>query len=327
MKTWLGAAALSALTTLVAIPALAAAPVTHADPAKLERGEDLSAAHLEGSTFVDGDVRVDLGGRYSWLLGVSGDDHLVAVSGKRLRVRRIDPQGDVTTVLRTRRAASVHLSTNGRKLVVAGMTSGKVQPQAVHSARSGTRLASRTFAHYPTTLGMKGARVFYTTWERGTFVWNSRTDKIRRITRRPAGEIDLGHDLLASYTGDPYEGGCMKLTALRDPSDRVWTSCSERVESFSPDGERIATVALLSDGLGPNQVVVRTVEGAELATYRTTGWFGTIDWEDDDTLMLESHGTKESAWVRCDLAHCENASDPEATVFPRISRAQRAARP
>ncbi|MBA3782118.1 MAG: hypothetical protein H0X12_09745, partial [Nocardioides sp.] len=74
-------------------------------------------------------------------------------------MRRIDPTGGVTTVLTVRDAASVHLSENGRKIVITGVTGGKNQPRTIYSARTGEKLQSRKFDLYPTTVGMKGAKV------------------------------------------------------------------------------------------------------------------------------------------------------------------------
>ncbi len=105
----------------------------------------------------------------------------------------------------------------------------------------------------------------------------------------------------------------MLLTSIRDPGTRIWRSCKERVESISPDGELIATIPILSDGIGPLEV---TVTGTKIAKYSTTGWFGQVAWEDDDTLLLESHGDKLSAIVRCTVTECENATDPEPTEEP-----------
>ena len=46
-------------------------------------------------------------------------------------------------------------------------------------------------------------------------------------------------------------------------------------------------------------------------------WFGRFSWESPTTMLLETHGRKRSATVRCDLADCEDATDPEPTVMPR----------
>ncbi len=317
MRTTLSTLAITVAGALIAAPALATVPTTvpttDLDPATLARGADVAIPYVDGTTFVDGDRRVPLGGKYAWLLGASGDGHLVAVNAGNTKIRRIDAAGTASTLIRTPNAASVHLSRNGRKIVVTGVTGGKAQPRTVYSATTGQRLQRRTFAHYPTTLGMKGSKVLFSTSERGTFSWNTRTDRVKKVTRRFASYAGVHNNLLASYTADPYEGGCTVLSTISRPGRTIWRSCKERVESVSPDGRLIATVDLLSDGVGPREVTVRTVSGTRLAHYRTSQWFGAITWEDDDTILLDVNAKVEAAIVRCDLTECENATDPEPT--------------
>ena len=314
MLTTLTAIAVAA-AALIAAPAFAAVPITDLDPATLARGADVAIPYVDdGKTFVDGDVRVSLRGRYAWLLGASGDDQLVAVNvKKRTAVRRIDASGTVTTVMTTPTAGSMLLSENGRKIVVTGITSGKAQPRTVYSATTGEEQGRRTFPGYPETKGMRGSRVLMSTWERGTYWWSSRSDKLITVSKRPAGIVDFGNDLFSSYTGDPYEGYCTVLAPISKPGRTIWRSCKERVESISPDGRLIATVGILVDGHGPGKVTLRTVTGTKLAQYRTDGWFGEIMWEDDDTILLDTNGKAEAATVRCTVAVCENGTDPEPT--------------
>ncbi|WP_426244062.1 hypothetical protein [Nocardioides sp. LHG3406-4] len=251
MRTKLAAIAVAASAALVAAPAFAGVPTTDLDPATLGRGADVAIPHLEGKTFVDGDLRVPLGGRYAWLLGASGGGHLVAVNAMSTAVRRIDAAGNVSTVVKTPTAASVHLSENGRRIVVTGVTGGKAQPRTIYSATTGEPLRRRTFSGYPTTLGMTGAKVLLSDWKRGTYWWASGSGRLTTVSKRPAGYADLGNDLFASYTADPYQGGCTVLSRISRPGRTIWRSCKERVESISPDERLIATVDILSDGIGP----------------------------------------------------------------------------
>ncbi len=314
MKTTL--AAFAATGALVAAPAFAAVPVTDLDPATLARGADVAIPYVDGTTFVDGDRRVSLGGDYAWLLGSSHGGHLVAVNANNTKVKRIDASGTVSTLVKTSNAASVHLSANGRKIVVTGVTGGKDQPRTVYSAATGDEQRRRTFSGYPETLGMKGSKVLLSTWGRGTYWWASRSGSIIPVSKRPAGYADLRNDLFASYTAEPYKGGCTVLSRISKPGKRLWRSCDERVESISPDGRLIATVGIESDGLGSNQVRVRTVTGTEVARYRTGIVFGPITWEDDDTILLDTNAEEEAAIVRCEVAVCENATDPKPTDLP-----------
>jgi hypothetical protein len=88
------------------------------------------------------------------------------------------------------------------------------------------------------------------------------------------------------------------------------------VDAFSPDGSQILTVHILSDGIGPRSVAHREIDGTRLATYESTGWFTTLGWESPSTLLLETHGRRRTATVRCTLSDCENATDPVRTDPP-----------
>ncbi len=132
-----------------------------------------------------------------------------------------------------------------------------------------------------------------------------------KIAGRVGYEADLSSDRLASFTKDPYLGGCSVVTTLSDPGDQLWRSCGRRVETFSPGGTRMATIHILSDGIGPSEVWLRKSGGKLLAHY-TSEWFGLLWWESDASLLLDTNGKTKSATVRCLVADCERASDLRA---------------
>jgi hypothetical protein len=113
---------------------------------------------------------------------------------------------------------------------------------------------------------------------------------------------------LATFDGDPYDGGCTLVTSLARPTTRLWRSCQERVDAFSPDGKRVATVAKLTDGRGPNRVTTRSVRGNLLTTYRVSGHFGLMPWESDKALLLATFGQDKAAVVRCTGSTCVRAT-------------------
>lgn len=316
LSTLAGALAAAAL---IAGTAVAAVPMTEVEPATLTRGADVAVPYIENrTTFVDGDLEVPLGGTWATLLGRSGADHLVGVRGKGDRVvtvRRVSPSGAVSDVVAVRRSTDVQLSQNGRRLVVVGHGNGRTAPVTVRSAITGAKQKTRRFA-FPEVRGMRGAKVLVSSWDSGTSWWDTRKDTVTRLTARPAGFVDIGNNMLASYTDEPYEGGCTVLSTLSDPGTTLWKSCQERIDAISPDGSRIVTVHLLSDGIGSNEVRVRSVAGTELARYRTRLFFGAIRWEGETTLLVETAG-KKTALVRCALTACENATDPVPTKAPR----------
>lgn len=309
-------------STLIA-PARAAAPV-ELQPEDLSRGADIAIPHIEDGDFVDGDRRVDVGGGRAFLLGRAGRAWLVGTSaedGGTFRIVRVKRDDTTTVIKRGISFFELKLSENGRFFVHAGRGGRNALPIRVFSSRTGDLKVERDFANYPEVLGMDGPRVLLSTWttgDTGITSWDTGTDTVSRISRRPANIIDIDNDLLATYTKDPYLGGCTVLSTLSSPRTRLWKSCSERIEAVSPDGDRMATVHILSDGIGPGQVRERQIDGSLLGDY-TTNWFGRIGFETDTDLLLEVNGDTRAATVRCSERSCENATDPVAVQQPRTS--------
>jgi hypothetical protein len=147
------------------------------------------------------------------------------------------------------------------------------------------------------------------------FQWKPASDRSRTLVRKRGGLASIEHDLLSIYTKDPYLGGCTKLVKLSKPRVKVWRSCRDRVTAVSPDGTQMLTFHILTDGLGPDEIRLREVDGARLTTFRT-GWFSGWAWESPGTLLLDTNGTRKAATVRCTLDACENATDPVKVRMP-----------
>jgi hypothetical protein len=317
--------------TALSVPAQAAAPVD-LQPEDLSRGADIAVPHIEGGDFVDGDRTVDVGGSRAYVLGKAGKAWLVGTSdengGGKFRIVRVKADDTTKVIKRGISFFELQLPENGRFFVHAGRGTRKGLPIRVFSARTGQLKIEKDFANYPEVLGMDGSRVLLSTWAKGAAgvrSWDTTTGTVTTITKRPANIVDIGNDLLASYTKDPYLGGCVVLTRLSDPSTRLWKSCSERIDAISPDGDRMATVHILSDGVGPGEVWEREIDGSLLGDY-TTGWFGRIGFENDTDLLLEINGDTQASTARCSEGSCENASDPVAVKAPRMSLVRRAPR-
>lgn len=316
------AAALAATGALLTTTAAGAAvPTTRLDPADLPRGADIAIPHIDGTTFVDGDRRVDVDAGRVTLVGASGRSFILGTSRRNglgpYRVLRLRPDDSVRTLLRAS-PWSLTLSADGRRLVHEATGTRRSSTISVRSARTGGLVAERGFPDYPTVLGMQGRRVLLTTWERGVFWWDVRTGRTTVVTDRPGNRADVEHDLLATFTDDPYLDGCTVLSRLSRPGRVLWRSCRERVDEFGPDGRAMATIHILSDGVGPGRVLLRGVRGDLRARYDAGQWFGEVRWEDPGTLLLDTNGT-EHATVRCRLTACENATDPEPAIELRAA--------
>lgn len=315
----LALAALTAAITLVA-PAQAAAPTVELQPHELGRGADIAVPHVEDGDFVDGSRRVELPGTVAEVVGRSGDAWVVAThrtnrvgEWRNRRVVRVEEDGTVTGLLRDVDAATLRLSEDGSRLV-GPTTSDRRTTVKVWSAADGSVIAERTFSGYPDVVAADARRVLVDTVGR-LAVWRVGSGTVRTVTRRLTGLASLEHDLVATYTKDPYLGGCTELVRLSDLEEVVWRSCKERVAAVSPDGTQMVTFGILTDGVGPGEVNLRAVDGRKLATY-TTNWFSSWEWESPTTLLLSVNGEKQASIVRCTLASCENATDPVKVSSP-----------
>ncbi|HXH77900.1 hypothetical protein [Nocardioides sp.] len=325
-KTAVAAAAVAVLGSTALVVPTHAAP-TDLQPEDLPRGADIAIAHIEDGDFVQGERVVDVGGDRSTLIGRSGRSWLVGTSDVdgvgEFRIVRVGPDDSTTVIKRGISVFELTLSENGRFFVHMGRGTRRAVPIRVFSARTGELKAEKDFANYPEVVAMAGPSVLLSSWvatDLGVRSWDITTGAITRITRKPANIVDVGNNLLATYTKDPYMGGCVRLTLLSSPSTRLWKSCSERIVAFSPDGERMATVHILSDGIGPNEVQEREIDGTLLGDY-STGWFGAISFESNTDLLLEVNGDTLASTVRCSEGACENASDPVTVRNPRLSPA------
>jgi hypothetical protein len=313
--------ALVALTAALALvtPAQAGAPTVELQPQQLTRGADIAVPHIEDGDFVDGVRRVELPGTVAAVIGRSGDGWLVGTNNvdrnRNRRVVRVEADGSVVDVLRNIDPSTVILSADGSTLAWQQFTSkGRKVTTLVASAADGTVLGSKGPGRYVDLLDVDAEQVVLSRDGR-TYAWSYATGATRTIVRRTGSLVSLQHGLLAYYTKDPYFGGCLRLVELDRPRVKRFASCRERVAALSPDGTQMLTMHLLTDGLGPGELKLRTVRGSKLATY-TTGWFSDWQWESPGTLLLDVNGRRKSATVRCTLDACENATDPVKVSAP-----------
>lgn len=312
-------AALSTAITLSA-PAQAAAPTVELQPHELARGADIAIPHIDEGDLVDGARRIELPGTVAEILGDDADAWLVAThrtnrvgEWRSRRVVRVEADGTVREVLRDVDAATLAVSEDGSRLV-GPTTSTRRTTVRVWSSVDGSVIAERSFSGYPDVVAADARRVLVDTTER-LAVWRVGAGTVRTVTRRLTGQASFEHDLLTTYTKDPYLGGCTKLVRLSDLGDTVWKSCRDRVAAVSPDGTRMVTFDILTDGLGPGVIHLREIDGTKLATY-STNWFSGWEWESPDALLLDVNGQRKFATVRCRLGACENATDPVPVTAP-----------
>ena len=305
MKTAIAlGAVLAALVVPLATPAVADAPTIEIKPAQLERGADSTVPRMVGdTTIVHGDVRIELD-EPGYLLGQSGAEYVVASFPQILRV---SADGTTEEVTRYGKSGDPMLSSDGADVLISRLVRARTMIRVV-DATSGELISTGRFSRYAAVLDAYDSRAVLTaTSPQRVLSWNYRSGATKRVVRRGAGTADIVADRLATLTGDVYEGGCTVVSQLTRPRNVLWRSCEEIPISFSPNGKRMVTVHLLTDGLGPGTVRLRTARGKLIATYEAY-YFGSIDWETNRSLLLDAHTRNRAAIVRCDGADCERAS-------------------
>jgi hypothetical protein len=283
-------------------------------PGDLERGDDVRIPHVEGTEIVDGDVRVDLGTERFQLMGASGDDYIVHRWTQRFgrdRVVRVTAEGDRTVLVRGEASWGAVLSSDGVHVIT--NDNNRRATLTAYDAADGSLVGSARFGGYGYVLDAEGGTAVVSAWGQGRAVsWDFVDGGRTVVAEKDAYLADIAADRLAVFTGDPYEDGCTEVSTLSAPDETVWRSCRQKVATFSPDGARMMTMHILSDGLGPGEVDLRSFDGTRLVTYASR-WFGELAWEDTDTVLLDANGRRNGATVRCDLDVCELASDVAPT--------------
>lgn len=303
---------------LTGTPSVASPATLTIRPAELERGANPAIPWVFDGTVLHGSLRVDVPDS-AWLLGQSGDDYLVQVPGdEQSRVVRVAPDGTRTRVLELPAAHQVMLAGDGTTLIRTAQRRVEGVWRTVmhlHDPVTGDETQRRRFGGIVDVLDAEAGRAVLSSWtpRERTLLWDLAADTTEELVRQRGYIADLGADRLGTFTKDPYLGGCTVLRVLSNPGEVLSRSCEERAAAVSPSGLRVATIHILSDGIGPQGVTVRRDTGRELADYRVGGWFGRIDFESDRALLLDANGRERQAVVRCDGATCERASSTRPT--------------
>jgi len=113
---------------------------------------------------------------------------------------------------------------------------------------------------------------------------------------------DIGHNRAVVKVVDKvhgWDGVCLFHAPLSRPRQQLWRSCTDRPLSFSPDGTRMVTTFIGSDGPGTGKLQVRVAETNKvLATLRTGGFFVQPYWEGNRSFLAHTWSKGKAAIVR-----------------------------
>lgn len=289
-------------------------PGTTLHPARLERGAETPLLHTEGKVIVDGPTRIRVRGVANlWLLGRIGRGYLLETADtdfQRFAVQLVRWDGSRRILQRFGQRTSPAVSADGRRIALVTLDRPKTRIRVVKT-RSGALVRERTFPSYGVEVSDYGVRRMVITGVRSrTFWWDPVSGRRTLIVARPA-RADISANRLVVRVPHPTVSHrvCQKTVALRRPSVVLWRSCKDTPIEFAPDGRRMVTVSIDSDGIGPGVVQVRRQRGKVLRTFRAPTYFGFVEWESNRRLLLQPVGRRYVAAVRCTLpGGCERAS-------------------
>jgi hypothetical protein len=294
--------------TLVAAPATAK-PTVFLTPGSLSRGPDVAGPHLDGKKVVDGSVRVRIHAPTVRLLGKSGSAYVVGTASKQGghgRIYRVAADGSKTLLAKAHPFETL-LSGDGATIVSTRLDRRAQATISVVDVTTGAPVATKKFKGYFGALDAQGDRVLIGS-DSKTLIWATSTNSVTTVVKDAGYTGDLSADVVATFTKDPYDGGCTVVRRISTGA-RLWRSCTEAVTAFNSDGTRIATTAILSDGPGPGRVDARTISGKHLGRYQVrSGWFGEIRFETPTALLLDVNGARKAFTARCTGTACERAS-------------------
>ena len=309
-----------AAVTFMGTAAVAAAPLVDLDFAQLDKGAAPAVPYVSGRTLVDGDTRITLP-RNGTYLGAAGADHIVLTSTDQgsVDIRRVTPTGTQTVIATGDDLYQADLSEDGAHLLRQRAGRNRTRVVVLDTA-TGAEVARKRFAiPYASVETAAGDRVLLTAWGSevvGTWEWTISTDAVRRVSKLPAYWANLTQDRMAVFTKDVYDGGCSRLVPVSAPKQTIWKSCTDAIVTMSPNGRRVATMHLMADGLGPGRISVHNAKGRLKASYDAPLVFGTVRWESDKALLLETIGRKKQALVRCVGTTCDRATPfTKSTVY------------
>jgi hypothetical protein len=318
--TLVAAAAVAAVVAATGVAAPASAkPAVTITAGGLARGADVAGPHLDGKTIVDGSLRIRVAAPMVRLLGKSGSAYVVGTASKQGghgRIYRVAADG-TRTLLAKAHPFETLLSGDGATIVSSRLDRRSNATISVYDVATAKPVATRTFKGFFGALDAQGDRVLVGS-DSKTLIWTTGTGSVAVVARDAGYHGDLSADVVATFTKDPYDGGCTVVLRISTGA-KLWRSCTEAVAAFNADASRIATTGILSDGPGPGRIDARTITGQHLGRYQVrSGWFGEITFESPTALLLEVNGARKAFTARCTGTACERASDLRPAEMLRV---------
>jgi hypothetical protein len=298
---------------MAAAPALAAPVQVTIKPAALPRGPNEAGPHLDGKTIHDGTIKVTVNAGRVLLYGKWNQSYIVATGNKlwgNTKLVRVAKTGNTKVLVAGIDPFNAKLDAVAGQVAYSYGDTTQKPTIGIYDLVQKQEIISRSFASTPRLLDFDLGRVIASFWTFTikTVTWDTVIDTVAKVNSKRSNYASIAHGLIGYYDKDPQAGGCQVLAHLVTQSDRLWTSCKERIEAGSPDGRRFATIPLLTDGLGAADIVVRKAGGVAVAHYRINGYFGRIWWETNTKLLMQANGTAKAAVVRCKVADCNRAT-------------------
>jgi hypothetical protein len=307
----------------LAAPLLAAGPASAAEtiaikPGSLSRGADISGPHLAGTTIIDGAVTVKVKRPNVILYGKWKSSYIAATGNSqwgRVKLVRISQGGTVKVLRESIDPFEARLDPDADQIAYSYGSNTQKPTLAVYDLGLDDEVSVRAFPSLPELLTFEDGLIVtsFAPPKAKTITWNTVSNDVEKLNAKFGNYASAANDLFGYFNKDPQLGGCQLLAHLSDPGDVLWTNCDERIDAVSPDGKRVATIPILSDGIGPADIVLRKISGKKLVHYTIKGFFGRIWWESPTQLLMDANGRTKAATVRCQVATCNRATDLRPT--------------
>ena len=183
--------ALLAMATplLAAAPSHAAPPDVTIKPGTLPRGPDVSGAHLQGKTIVDGDVRVTVKAPRVLLYGKSNDVYVVATGDKEwgnTKLLQVRPSGATKQLAKFIDPFNTQLDADGGQVAYSYGDSISKPTIAVYDLALKDEVSVNAFASLPKLLDFDEGSVVasFADFKVKTIQWDTVSDETVRLTVR-----------------------------------------------------------------------------------------------------------------------------------------------
>ena len=281
-------------------------PVTKFNATKLDTGKT-AAAYVDRKMLHDGKKKLKLEIPHDvWNVHRLQKGYLVEAddpkTGWGVIHYRVGPKGKVTKLRRFPRGVwTLEVNSNGRQIAIE-IDEPNRSRLIVYNAFTNKVVRNRALGKHDVLDYVKGRVLLTRGVQKSTLSWyRPKANKSRKIGTVPewARFADPGINVIGLSDG----AGCFDVRRFKAPRKKLWRLCGEKgIQNgvwFSPNGKWALTKESIHDQPKLETVFLRRVaDGAVVRKFKTPR-FGSLGWENGNTMVVEAAAQKKAARVRC----------------------------